>query len=170
MIGVLWSPIAALICGGIARARGLSVSRYAAAGAVYSALLILPWLYLVVRMFNRSVPRFIVVAGYMVLYLGWLWGPFGWGVFISQLADSPEEGGLFLEYPTISTLLMFIHIASWVISLVWLLSSSGSFPHQPNSISRDFLLRPVYVTPFGLATLWSLFTFLAWSGLPFLGQ
>ena len=53
---VILSPFAALTCWLIARSRGLSQYRYAAAGALYSILFILPLIYLVLRMYGRSVP------------------------------------------------------------------------------------------------------------------
>ena len=71
-IGVLWAPFAMVICGAIARTRGLSVVRYAGAGGIYSILFVLPWFYLLVRMFGVRPQHALVQLGYMFLYLGWL--------------------------------------------------------------------------------------------------
>ena len=75
LLGWLWSPFAALICWLRARSLGLDARRYAAAGALYSALFFLPWLYLTLRMFGKTVADSMVSGGYFVLYLIWFLGP-----------------------------------------------------------------------------------------------
>ena len=78
-IGLLWSPFAAVICDQIAYRRRLVEGNYLKAGAIHSALLFLPWVYLIVRMIIPSpVPRVAVVIGrtliaigYILLYLYW---------------------------------------------------------------------------------------------------
>ena len=71
VLGVLWAPLAAAICALVARSRKLATGSYAAAGAKHSALFILPWLYQLVRMCDRTVPRFVVGAVYGLLYATW---------------------------------------------------------------------------------------------------
>ena len=71
VLGVLWAPFAAAICALVARIRKLATGSYAAAGAKHSALFILPWLYQLVRMCDRTVPRFVVGAVYGLLYATW---------------------------------------------------------------------------------------------------
>ena len=76
VIGLLCAPLAALICYYLAARRGLDALRHAVAGAVCSALLLLPGIYVVARLRDISVPRSIVVAGYAIVYtfwLCWLW-------------------------------------------------------------------------------------------------
>ena len=46
-LGILWAPFAAVLCSLRARSIGQSPWRYAAIGALYSSLLLLPWVYLV---------------------------------------------------------------------------------------------------------------------------
>ncbi len=70
--GALWSPFAAVITMAIARQRGLHPYRYAAIGMAYSALFLLPWIYLVIRMYDRSVPNLLVYLVYMILYGAWI--------------------------------------------------------------------------------------------------
>ena len=43
---MIWAPFGALACALIAWRRGLNPYRYAVAGAAYSALFFLPWVYL----------------------------------------------------------------------------------------------------------------------------
>ena len=65
---IAWSPFAALICARIARRNGLSARRYAMYGAMYSALLFLPWRHLTRQM--RGEPVFInsIRGAYRIVY------------------------------------------------------------------------------------------------------
>ena len=57
----------------IARFRRLKPAPYARAGAGYSALLFLPLVYLLVRMwFGRPIPKTLIVAVYALVYTIWL--------------------------------------------------------------------------------------------------
>ena len=75
IICLLWSPIGAFACARAARAKGLDGRRHAIAGATYSILLFLPWIYLWCRLRDKPLRSKTVVAGYMLLYLAWLTGP-----------------------------------------------------------------------------------------------
>ncbi len=73
ILGLLWAPVAALTCLLVARFRRLHGESYAAAGAKHSILLVLPWIYLLVRMiFGRSLPTFLVAPVYVLIYGIWL--------------------------------------------------------------------------------------------------
>ena len=72
IIGPLWAPFGALACGMIARKKGLVSWRYALSGAIYSILFFWPWVYLVVRMYDRELPRFLIRLFYSLLYVTWL--------------------------------------------------------------------------------------------------
>ena len=65
---IAWAPFAALICARIARRNGLSARRYAIYGAMYSALLFLPWRHLLRQM--RGEPVFLnsIKNAYFVVY------------------------------------------------------------------------------------------------------
>ena len=71
-LGVVWAPFAALICGIIAAVRGSNPFSYAIAGAVHSALFILPWFYLVARMFGLSIPWPMTALATIVVYAAWI--------------------------------------------------------------------------------------------------
>lgn len=66
-----FAPIAGAICAVLARRKGLSVWRYTAAGTVYSALLFLPWVYLIQRMRGKRFQRIDIQTGYIAFYLLW---------------------------------------------------------------------------------------------------
>lgn len=68
LLGVAWAPFGALICAAVAWRRGLDIRRYAAAGAARSAMLILPWLYLLARMSRLSFPKFLWALEYPCMY------------------------------------------------------------------------------------------------------
>ena len=73
ILGLLWAPVAALTCLLVARLRKLDGESFGAAGAKQSILLVLPWIYLLVRlMFGRSIPRSLVAAVYVLIYAIWL--------------------------------------------------------------------------------------------------
>lgn len=73
-LGLLWSPFAALICGLIAQYRKKEFMPYAGAGAKCSLLLVLPWFYLLVRLaFGKSLPTFVVISAYALIYAVWIY-------------------------------------------------------------------------------------------------
>ena len=66
---VAWTPFAALICARIARQRELSIQRPALHGAIYSALLFLPWRHLIRQMRGASITRANINSAYFFAYL-----------------------------------------------------------------------------------------------------
>lgn len=124
VIGVVWTPFGAAICGRKARSKGLSVQRYRVAATIHSALFILPWAYLALRLSDRAVPRAFVVQGYVILFGLWLVG----SVFAMALDPS--------RYHPVLTALNF---AAWCMSLllVWWLPrtlkrSDADHPYLPH--------------------------------------
>jgi hypothetical protein len=71
MIGVIWAPFAALICGISAKSKGMSAIRYAVAGAAYSLLFLIPSLYFTLRLLRLRVPRVVVDMGYIFILILW---------------------------------------------------------------------------------------------------
>lgn len=55
ILSIAWAPFAAFICARIAWQKGLSVSRYAIYGVIYSAILFLPWLHLMRQMRGKQI-------------------------------------------------------------------------------------------------------------------
>ena len=68
---IIWSPVAAVICGLTAHKRGLNVLRYAIFGAVCSMLLFVPWLYVLRRMRNEQKETKMLSFNYDALYIMW---------------------------------------------------------------------------------------------------
>jgi len=73
ILGLLWAPVAALTCLLVARLRKLHGESFGAAGAKHSILLVLPWIYLLVKLIlGRPLPTFLVVPVYVLIYGIWL--------------------------------------------------------------------------------------------------
>ena len=66
---IAWAPFAALICARIARRKGLNPNRYAIHGAIYSALLFLPWRHLTRQMRGEPINRANIKSAYTFAYV-----------------------------------------------------------------------------------------------------
>lgn len=71
IVGVAWSPFAALICGLRARRRGLPAGQYARAGWSYSAQMLLPGIYLAALLAGKPFTARVVRTGYILTYAMW---------------------------------------------------------------------------------------------------
>ena len=71
-VGLIWTPFAAAICLIVARARRLGGEGWGKAGAQYSLLFFLPWVWLVLRMMGVPIPAAVARAGFALLYGLWL--------------------------------------------------------------------------------------------------
>lgn len=172
VLGLLWAPFAMVICGAIARTRGLSVVRYAGAGGIYSILFVLPWFYLVVRMFGAKPQRALVQAGYIFLYLGWLAGPIIGGAVFIDITLTPAEwdpdlaGPMRMVRPYIARALTWINVATLVGSLALLVYKDywqylhGKMPVE-DADSGDILPRPIYLLPFALVLFWCVLLYIS---------
>lgn len=71
LVGLAWSPFAALICRMRARRRGLPAGQYARAGWSYSAQMLLPAIYLAALLSDKPLSALAVRAGYILTYAIW---------------------------------------------------------------------------------------------------
>ena len=75
ILGVLWIPGAAVSCALLSRRARRPAGDLAGAGLVHSLLLLLPWVYLVVRMSGVTAPpvmgKVLAALGYAGLYTVW---------------------------------------------------------------------------------------------------
>ena len=95
VLGVLWSPFAALSCAALGRREVMSKWSYAVEGLASSTALLAPWVYLVTRILGLRLPVGVVRAAYAVLYAMWLvcltlGGVFACGFFAIAIALRPE--------------------------------------------------------------------------------
>ena len=68
---IIWAPFAALICGLAARKRGLNVLQCMFIGAIYSALLFVPWMYIIRRIRNEQETAGAFAFDYDILFIMW---------------------------------------------------------------------------------------------------
>lgn len=74
MLGAVVAPVAAVSCGAAARHRGLHWNRvayFAGAGALYGVF-VTGWIYVLARIFNRSLPLPVIVIVYLLPYVSWI--------------------------------------------------------------------------------------------------
>ena len=154
IVSTLWAPLGALICALIARRRGLSPRRYALAGAAFSALFFLPWVYLVARVLGWVIPKPLVVLSYAILYLMWIQGPF-------QLSYGAWADGDDL-YPNALWLCMWLGNILAMMASVLLMTPPIAKKINPfrrasgdGGPIRDTLPNPVYLLPFALLWGWT---------------
>ena len=88
--GIIWSPIAALICGIMARRRGLPATKYAIAACSYSAQFLIPWTYLITVLHGNPTGWETSRRDYILIYALWAGvalGTFGALVDVASRAD-----------------------------------------------------------------------------------
>ena len=170
LMGLLWAPFAALICGYIARKKNANATEYAWTGAKSSSLQLLPWIYLVSQMRDRPLSNRWVKAGYVLVYGLWIIGPLGLScvamvavpVFLILIAlgfadiggDNPLTLGLLLA---VSTTFFLLSARAWRRSHSALRAFHLSRQEQGGSIPIDTIL-PEYLSPFKHAIVWHLAT------------
>ena len=157
-VGILWAPFAALICVAIARAKTLAEGPYARQGALCSALFLLPWVYLMFRLFGISLPSFIVKLAYGLLYCVWgivllhyLW-------LMPVLAtDSPEA-----DFPgwllTLTLILFLAGMPAWLLSVIAVSTKSprSAAMGKKDTALAGFLIGGDKLQPFGGLLAWTL--------------
>ena len=122
IVGLVWTPFGTLICAFVARFRGLKGEPYAAAAAKSSVLLLLPWVYLVIRLsFGRSLSRFAVMPVYVLIYATWFYFAalsVGWGLasiidlFVTQSNSFEQDVVAMMLFGMIAPVNIYTFIAS----------------------------------------------------------
>ena len=147
-LGLLWAPFATMICARTARARGLDSRRYAIAGAVYSVLFLLPSIFLIARIHNKSTPGCLTRSAYVLIY-GWLWPVSTLSYYIFTLA-LPEP------FWIVSVSLLLLNVLTWFISLIKLIVWHRRQARVLSEESDDVLPNRVYIMPFAYVLGWVL--------------
>ena len=164
-LGVLLSPFAALICYLRARSMGLSPGYYARIGALYSTILFLPWIYLIVRMFGRTVPNILIGMGYFVLYTMWALGSilvislmtFVYGVATFSFNTEVDSRYVYALGFCILLVLLCGDVVMWILSMVRL----DRF-HRNSVPNERILPNRVHITPFAYALVWIVVAVIVW--------
>ena len=90
--GLLWSPFNAMLCFKAAKGQSAGRWRYGVAGAVYSAFLIAPGVYLLMRLRGSEIQQSQIVAAYLILYGLWILALVGSSWFMFLATGSIQEG------------------------------------------------------------------------------
>lgn len=155
VLGVMWAPLGAVVCGWRAKERELPVLKFAVVGGLFSLFLLLPWFYLISRMSGEQFPRHLATLSYIAVYLIWLYGllpSYFWTYYLS-MEYSPELPDYFGAEES-SNLILFIYmivigVALWIVSLAMLLMA-----HHRRSDADDgsdvMLPKQEYIIPFAL--------------------
>ncbi len=157
LVGPLWAPFAALACAIRAPSIGRSRGRYAAIGAVYTTLFLLPWIYLIARMYGMKLPEALLWTGYIVLYVVWFCSIVL--NLIVAFASHPGKEHLwdFTNVDVIISMMVFtilcVNATTWVVSMVRLYSGHQRSELHPNS-EDSILPNRAYILPFLFALLW----------------
>ena len=152
LLSLVFAPVGAVICAVIAKHRGLDTGRYVAAGFVYSALLFVPWIYLVAIMLNRRLSPIDVALGYLAVYATWIMTSITFGALLSGLL--PGQGRpLSID---LGIILLLVNIATLVFSVVRLFSESRWSRIDPQDFEPFESMR--YLAPFILTIFWAIFT------------
>ena len=154
VLGVMWAPFGAVICGGSAKIKQLPVLRFAIAGALSSLFMLLPWFYLITRMAGKPFPRPLAVLSYIAVYSSWLYGPlltYFWSYVI--ITESPELSDYFAaggsSYLILSIYMIAVGVAMWTVSLIMLLIAHHRWPEDDDE-SAGILPKHEYVMPSAL--------------------
>lgn len=156
-------PFAAATCAVVARRKGFDVKAYSVAGAVYSVLFVIPWIYLVLRMHGISVSRRVVHSIYVVMYVYvWMLGLMVLNVVM--VFDSDWRG--------VGILLLLVNMITWIVSADMVqrrnrydreqeaLIFSRHNGEYENEKRQTSLPHFVYIIPFAAVLAWMLVFYL----------
>ena len=160
-----WSPVGALICAWLAHTRALNIAQYALLGALSSAALFVPWVYLIQRMRGKEFSDETITTGYAWAHV--LLGIVIAGVSFLQimgrfLSNSTwpylSEGYIWeimwlLDYFSNLWVPLLFGIPFWVISRIALVRHFQSISEEQfasNMRWRDVIIR---LTPFALISV-----------------
>ena len=122
LIGILWSPIGALIAYGLGRTEVRHPVRYAFVAAVCSAPFLIPWFVLVLASRGRY---FMTDAALTFVFAAWLVGPLA--VLFVFVLSGP---GHWFPYPLLAGIVL-VSALGWLLSLAWAIRSRTR--HTPQS-------------------------------------
>ena len=135
-IGILWMPAAASISALIAKNRGMDVGELAKIGALCSALFFVPWIYLILRIYNVNLSHWIICIIYALLYVAWIIIPTGFLVLIIfdvKEGLGPTSDGLM---PILQVFVLTVVFITLVLCMVtWLFSLRALLRHHRETTS-----------------------------------
>lgn len=145
---IAFAPFAGFICARYAkRNKGLSVWRYAIVGAICSAFLLAPWVYLKMRMGGRPVSIESIKTTYILLYIFW-----GSVIFINtflmiMLGNLLREVSIFNTSSLPGFTFLAISVSAWVISGKFLPRCRSAKDEEAGN-KAEVLPKFMYIMPF----------------------
>ena len=163
MLGLLWSPGAALTCGRMARSRGLNVSLYAKLGIAYSLHLFLPYFFLSSKIQGKAPPTWLTLGCFSLVFTIWLFGAVGLSIgYLIAYFQSYADGSLVMtsQFGLPASLIVSALLVSLVTVTLgtWVTSAKNTYFHlrRNNSQSQEPALESVlpemHIRP--LTALW----------------
>ena len=166
-LGLLWALPAALICRLVAHFKGLNDGSFGGAGARYSVLLVLPWIYFLGNLiYGRSAfPATAVVLVYLALYCIWLsfMGLIlvALAVYVTDIvAGNWNSLGVTLFSIIVLAVILLICAYTWITSLKNLWRSNTALNKAVKNQPRPFIPE-FYLEAFGWLIAWSFVTVVA---------
>ncbi len=141
-MGLLFAPLGSLICALVAKSKGWSVRRFAVMGAAYSAAMLLPWVYLVLRMYGRTTSSFLIGMSYFGVFGIW---PVSLLTITMIFMGEEDVSQLWALWLILSGLAM---LASFVLLVVVAPSRSDNFSLRQSTSQYNVIPHPLYVLPF----------------------
>lgn len=147
-LGIALAPFSAITCGLLARRRGLNAWGHALAGGIFSVLMVVPSVYLVLRLLNKRPPAeltyLVYLAVFALWFLGTIFAPLGLLLLDVRFSSSYEPDSV-LSYGT-HVMALIVNSTALVSWIVWWNR------RKPNPEDSDKVLPPVgYVLPFFMA-------------------
>lgn len=141
VVGIAWSPFAAVILFMRMSRRGYKGARYAFLGGLYSVAFFVPWVLAMLEDWNPEETGVFTRVTYALLYTLWT-VPM---VFVLIFASFDADGlSLYANYMKVWLSLTAL---AWIASLLWLTTA------RPHAAAADGLPRLHQVLPFALFTI-----------------
>ncbi len=156
VVGLLWAPFVGIISGRVARKRNAIGDWYGVAGTGYSALFLLPWIYLMFRLYDKNIFVSLILLVYVWVYLIWLALIAGYVGFLYTEVFTSRHYAIELHglVPVMANHIMWLAVVSlnifmWIFSLYRLLRVHRLDRARLGDAPREVLPGGAYIHPFG---------------------
>ena len=145
-----WAPFAAWICARSARKKGLDVRRHAIAGALYSTLMFLPWVYLILRMNGGKVTDTAVRLFYIGAFAFWALGGAGLTLFVTLATHTSYD----MFYGGAGALVGAMYALTLAQAALWIFALTRFLRRRKAKFGEGiFLIDREYLIPLALVIL-----------------
>ena len=145
VIGFAWVPCAYRICYmNVASNKFIDARLYALIGALYSASMFLPWIYLIIKMSRREIPMSLIIATY--IFQSMIWFSVNFSLWIGN-------NTVYNNYSNLVSLSIVIATLTWIVLLF---TSNNKYMNNSYAVDRNGEYQPriQQVLPFVWTTIW----------------